>query len=97
MLRRISPIHKQGRLTREQEELMQSLRTAQNDLSSAYLAFDDITDPELVESCIFEIRSLQAKINYLLRALKTAEEPQPVKKRQRSIAAALGGGRKRWV
>ena len=90
MLRRISPIHKQGRTTREQQELMQALQEAQTALQGAYLSFDALTDPELVESCIFEIRALQARINYLLRAMREREQ-------QDAAAAAGGGGRRRWV
>ena len=73
MLRRISPIHQQGKASPEQAELMQSLQQAQRSLDHAYLAFDDITDTDLMESCIFEIRSLQARSNYLLRQLKQQE------------------------
>ena len=73
MLRRISPIHQQGNASPEQAELMQSLQQAQRSLDHAYLAFDDITDSDLMESCIFEIRSLQSRINYLLRQMKQLE------------------------
>ena len=90
MLRHISPIHTQGRTTLEQQELMQALQEAQTALQGAYLSFDALTDPELVESCIFEIRALQARINYLLRAMKEREQ-------QDAAAAAGGGGRRRWV
>ena len=91
MLRRISPIHQQGRVSREQAELMQSLQEAQTALTHANLSFDALSDPELVESCISEIRSLQARINYLLRALKALETGQP------PLAASGGGGKKRWI
>ena len=91
MLRRISPIHQQGNASPEQAELMQSLQQAQRSLDHAYLAFDDITDSDLMESCIFEIRSLQARINYLLRQLKLLEQ------RQGAAAAAAKEGKKRWV
>ena len=90
MLRRISPIHQQGKASPEQAELMQSLQQAQRSLDHAYLAFDDLTEPELVESCIFEIRSLQARINYLLRRLKEQESREPQ-------AASAGGGKRKWV
>lgn len=90
MLRRISPIHKRGALSQEQEELMESLRQAQQSLDHAYLAFDDSTDGELVESCIFEIRSLQSRINYLLRQMKRLEE-------QETALSAAKEGKRRWV
>ena len=95
MLRRISPIHQRGKVSQEQEELMQSLKEAQRSLDHAYLAFDDITDSELVESCIFEIRSLQSRINYLLRRMKTAEEQEQTA--AAAAGAASGGGKGRRV
>ena len=90
MLRRISPIHQQGKASPEQAELMQSLQQAQRSLDHAYLAFDDITDSDLMESCIFEIRSLQARINYLLRQMKRLET-------QDEALTAAKEGKKRWV
>ncbi len=94
MLRRISPIHKGGNPTPEQQEIMQALQEAQAALSHAYLTFDDAVDPELVESSIFEILSLQSRINYLLRRMKTAEEQEQA---AAAAAAASGGGKRRWV
>ena len=90
MLRRISPIHQRGDVSPEQAELMASLRQAQQSLDHAYLAFDDITDSDLMESCIFEIRSLQSRINYLLRQMKQQEQRQ-------SALPAGGEGKRRWV
>ena len=91
MLRRISPMHKGGELSPQQRELMDSLQQAHQALAQAHLTFDEAVDPELVESCIFEIRSLQARINYLLRRMKQAEEEEA------AAAAARGGGKRRWV
>ena len=90
MLRRISPIHQRGDVSQEQAELMASLRQAQQSLDHAYLAFDDITDTDLMESCIFEIRSLQARINYLLRQMKQQE-------RYEAAVSAAKEGKRRWV
>ena len=90
MLRRISPIHQRGKVSQEQEELMQSLREAQRSLDHAYLAFVDITDSDLMESCIFEIRSLQSRINYLLRQMKQLEGSQ-------TALSAAKEERRRWV
>ena len=92
MLRRISPIHSGDDVPEEQQEITRALRETQRALSHAYLAFNDAVDPELVESCIYEIRSLQARINYLLRRMKTTEEAQAP-----GAVAAVGGGKRRWV
>ena len=91
MLRRISPIHKKKDSPPIQQELMLSLQEAQTALNHAYLAFDDAVDPDLVESCIFEIRSLQSRVNYLLRQLKAEEESA------QNIAAAGKEGRRKWI
>ena len=91
MLRRISPIHKGGNPSPQQRELMESLQQAHLALAQAHLTFDEAVDPELVESCIFEIRALQARINYLLRRMKEAEEEE------QAAAAARGGGKRKWV
>ena len=50
--------------------LRAELQTAQGDLSLAYRQFDQAIDPELVESCIYQIKAEQARCNYLLRAIK---------------------------
>ena len=54
-------------------ELKTSLQETQTALDHAYTAFDYTSDPELTEACIFEIRSLQARMNYLLRQIKELE------------------------
>lgn len=63
---------------RELKTCLQGTRTA---LSQAYAAFNYTSDPELTDACIFEIRSLQSRMNYLLREIKALED-----------GAAVGGG-----
>jgi hypothetical protein len=91
MLHRISPIRQKKDSPRAQQELMLSLQEAQTALQHAYLAFDDAVDPDLVEACIFEIRSLQSRINYLLRRMKAEEE------QEHPIAASGKEGRRKWI
>ena len=62
MLRRISPIHQQGRVSREQAELMQSLQEAQTALTHANLSFDALSDPELVDVTVLCMRIYVAGI-----------------------------------
>ena len=54
-------------------ELKTSLQETQTALDHAHAAFDYTSDPELTEACISEIRSLQARMNYLLRQIKELE------------------------
>ena len=54
-------------------ELKTSLQETQTALDHAHAAFDYISDPELTEACIYEIQSLQSRMNYLLRQIKELE------------------------
>lgn len=63
-------------LPTEASELEQSLRETRLLLAQAYAGFNAVSDGELVESYIYEIRSLQARYSYLLRRRK-ALEPTP--------------------
>ena len=50
--------------------LTEELQSARGDLSLAYRQFDQAVDPELVESCIYQIKAEKARCNYLIRAIK---------------------------
>ena len=61
------------RKTRPDPELLAlkaELSRAQGELSLAYRQFDQAVDPELVESCIYQIKAEKARCNYLIRAIK---------------------------
>ena len=61
---------KKNRTDPELTALKEELQTAQGDLSLAYRQFDQAVDPELVESCIYQIKAEKARCNYLIRAIK---------------------------
>ena len=50
--------------------LKSELLDAQGDLAQAYRQFNQALDPELVESCIYQISAVKARCNYLIRAIK---------------------------
>ena len=50
--------------------LKAELLAAQGDLASAYRQFNQAVDPELVESCVYQISAVKASCNYLIRAIK---------------------------
>ena len=89
-MKRISPIRTRSSDPPALLELKTSLQETQTALSHAYTAFDYASDPELTEACIFEIRSLQARMNYLVRQIKELEL---------CAATAVAGpaGRARWT
>ena len=85
-MKRISTIRSKATDEPALQELKTSLQTTQEALSQAYTAFDYASDPELTDACIFEIRALQARMNYLVREIKALEK--------RPAAAAR---RMRWI
>jgi len=50
--------------------LQSELAAAQGDLQQAYRQFNQALDPELVESCVYQISAVKARCNYLIRAIK---------------------------
>lgn len=86
-MKRISPIRVNAKDSSELTELKQSLQLTQSELAHAYSAFDYANDPDLTESCIFEIRSLQSRMNYLVRQIKAKE----------ACVAASRSRRARWI
>ena len=67
-LRRGSPAQEE-----ERRELMQSLAHTRTLINQAYGGFNNASDSDLIESYVFEINSLQARYNYLLRRVKELE------------------------
>ena len=67
----------------ETERLRQELCAAQEELQQAYHQLNLVVEPELVESCIYQISSIQARCNYLIRTIKirygAAADTQPQK------------------
>ena len=61
--------------------LKAELEAAREDLALAYRQFDQALDPELVESCIYQISAVKARCNYLIRSIK---------KRSPEAVAAMG-------
>ena len=50
--------------------LRAELHRAQGELWASYNCFDQAVDPELVESCVYQISAVKARCNYLLRSIK---------------------------
>ncbi len=51
----------------ERSELLKALEETRSALEDARISFDNTVEPELVEATVFEINSLQARYNYLIR------------------------------
>ena len=70
----------------ELEALVAELDSAQGELQRAYGQFDLQEEPELVESCGYPTSAVQARCNYLIRAIKA-----------RGAAAAMGREDGQWT
>ena len=55
----------------ELEHLKTELYQAQEELQQAYSHLDLVVEPELVDACVYQINAVQARCNYLIRAIKT--------------------------
>ncbi len=65
----------QGIQSREEtrQALTESLRQTRQRLNQAYHDFNNVSDPDLVEACVYEINALRARHCYLLRRVKELE------------------------
>ena len=57
----------------EKRALKEGLAQTRTLISQAYAGFNSTHDPDLIESYVFEINSLQARYSYLLRRVKEME------------------------
>ena len=61
------------------KELLQELNQTRKALALAQANFNLVSEPQLIEACIYEILSLQAKSDYLLRCLKQLDSDEGAK------------------
>ncbi|GEM_PF-293700 len=57
---------KNPNISAEQEEILEALHKIQEDLEMAYQNFEYATDPQLIDSCIYELKALQLRYEYYL-------------------------------
>ena len=81
----------------QMQELQQELLHAAQELRDAYEKFNLVSEAELVEACVYEINSLKARYNYLLRRYKelscpTAVQPESAVEEAYVAASVVKGG-----
>lgn len=54
----------------ERRELMEFMAQTRVQINQAYAGFNAQSDPDLVDSCVYEINALQSRYSYLVRRLK---------------------------
>lgn len=60
-------------LEEERRQLLAGMADTRRLLNQAHAAFNSHSDPDLVESCVYEINALQARYTYLARRLRELE------------------------
>ena len=70
-----SSTHRRERAAREAErkELLASLASTRTQIQQAYGGFNAVSDSDLIESYVFEIKALHSRYDYLLRRGKELE------------------------
>lgn len=54
----------------EKKRLLSDIEDALSDLRQAKNCFEDARDPEMIEACVYEIKSAEARYNFLLKKAK---------------------------
>lgn len=58
---------------RDKQMLLDAINEAAMRLRIARMFFESVSDPELIDACVYEINSLQAHYSYLLNKAKKEE------------------------
>ncbi len=57
-------------VTYEQKYLLAELIQTRNALAAAYSTFDNVVDPDLIDSCIYQVNATQLRYKFLLERAK---------------------------
>ncbi len=61
---------KGSRCSEERQELMDFMAQTRVEINQAYAGFNMQTDPDLIDSHVYEINALQSRYSYLVRRLR---------------------------
>ncbi|TCL00078.1 uncharacterized protein DUF2508 [Natranaerovirga hydrolytica] len=64
----------------EEERLLKNIKEVKKALDIANINFENITEPQLIDSCIYELRAMQMKYEYLLTLAKARNLVSEIKK-----------------
>ena len=64
---------KEDNLLLAKEELLSEIEEIKLSLEIAHSNFENVCDPDLVDSCIYEMNAIQYKYKYLLRQIRAIE------------------------
>lgn len=56
-------------------QLVEDMEAARHALDNAYSNFENVVDPDLIDSWIFEMNAMQKRYKFLLKRIKQMEMP----------------------
>lgn len=59
-------------MTYEEKYLISELQQTRNALAAAYSNFENVTDPDLIDCCIYQVNSAQKRYKFLLERAREA-------------------------
>lgn len=59
--------------SKEHRDLLSDLAKTKTDLDVAYSNFENVVDPDLIDSCIYELNAVQKKYKFLYERVKQHE------------------------
>lgn len=57
------------------DQLLEDMEAAKYALDNAYSNFENVVDPDLIDSWIFEVNAMQKRYKFLLKRVKQMEMP----------------------
>ncbi|MDY5881285.1 MAG: hypothetical protein SPJ63_06000 [Oscillospiraceae bacterium] len=61
-------------LKAEYNKRVKEMKAIRSQLHCAYAAFDSVTDPDMMDACIFEISALKSRYNYAVANIKNLNQ-----------------------
>lgn len=67
-------LSKKERKKKEDDLLLRQIRATQEALDSAYAGFDHVTEPDLIDSYIYELNAISLRYKFLLQTAKSRQK-----------------------
>ena len=68
------PLFAKKRPSKDNIMLINEINRTKIALESAYSNFENVVDPDLIDSCIYELNAIQNRYHFLLKQAKAAEQ-----------------------
>lgn len=66
-------VFKKNNIEPAENPLLLEIEQTKSALSAAYTNFENVVEPDLVDSCIYELNAVQLRYKFLLNQLRNAE------------------------